>query len=185
MYIMAGAARSRWLCTAVISMPPSISLSMTGFTSLSSNTRSPMTMACPPIGLNVTQPPSASAGFMLTPSNVTARSDRGKPYRCASPETAAFLPRAASTFCQSISCALTAEADKATETQIIIHDRLRIAFSPDHSPHHPTACSVRDAAGAQVEQVQPNRVPKQPEIGGLNFDLLNCCNFSPGYQLGS
>ena len=38
-----------------------------------------MTMAPPCIGLNATQPPSASAGLMVTPSSVTVRSVRGKP----------------------------------------------------------------------------------------------------------
>ncbi|MGY4416776.1 hypothetical protein ACVWW4_008512 [Bradyrhizobium sp. LB7.1] len=38
-----------------------------------------MTMAPPCIGLNATQPPSASAGLIVTPSRVTERSLRGKP----------------------------------------------------------------------------------------------------------
>ena len=38
-----------------------------------------MTMASAIIGLNATQPPSASAGLMVTPSSVTVRSVRGNP----------------------------------------------------------------------------------------------------------
>ena len=59
--------------------PVSIILVITGLISVSSSTRSPMTMAPPCIGLNATHPPSASAGLMVTPSSVTFRSVRGKP----------------------------------------------------------------------------------------------------------
>ena len=63
---------------------------------------------------------SANAGLIATPSKAMTRSERGKPYRCTSPETAAFLPRASSTFCQSISCAFAAVADKAARIETII-----------------------------------------------------------------
>src|SRR5262249_1602851 len=43
---------------------------------------------------------------MVTPSSVTERSVRGKPYRWTSPDTAGFRPSAPSIFCQSISWAL-------------------------------------------------------------------------------
>ena len=54
--------------------PASISFAITGLISVSSNTRSPITMASPCIGLNATQPPSANDGLMATPSSVTVRS---------------------------------------------------------------------------------------------------------------
>ena len=68
-----------WLWIAVISSPLSINLVMTGVISVSSSTRSPITMASPCIGAKATQPPSASAGLMAMPSSVTCRSDRGRP----------------------------------------------------------------------------------------------------------
>src|SRR5215475_295084 len=60
-------------------MPLSISLAMTGLISVSSSTRSPMTIAPPWTGLNAVQPPSARVGRMVTPSSVTLRSLRGNP----------------------------------------------------------------------------------------------------------
>jgi hypothetical protein len=58
---------------------PSISFVMTGLISVSSSTRSPITMGPSCIGLNAIQPPSASDGLIVTPSSVTVRSLRGKP----------------------------------------------------------------------------------------------------------
>ena len=66
-------------------------------------------MAPPCIGLNATQPPSANAGLMVTPSSVTCRSVRGKAvamHVAAIPRR--FLPSASSTFFQSMSWALAA-----------------------------------------------------------------------------
>jgi hypothetical protein len=45
MYMVAGWARRRWLWIAVTSIPPSARTSMTGFSSASVSTRSPMTIA--------------------------------------------------------------------------------------------------------------------------------------------
>src|SRR6516164_1207876 len=124
---------------------------MTGLTSVSSSTRSPIIMACPCIGLNAIQPPSAKAGLIATPSKATTRSLRGKPYRCTSPVTAAFLPKASSTFCQSVSCALAAEADKTARIEIIIQERLRIALFSLLSMLH-------DCDGSPVNQPRCQRV---------------------------
>ena len=54
---------------------------ITGLISVSSNTRSPITMASLPMGLKATHPPSANPGLTVTPSSATVRSLRGKPYR--------------------------------------------------------------------------------------------------------
>jgi hypothetical protein len=51
------------IVTAVISIPFWMSFVMTGAISVCSSTRSPIAMACPCMGLNATQPPSASAGL--------------------------------------------------------------------------------------------------------------------------
>ena len=87
-YITAGDSPCRWLCSAVCSTPMDCSLLMTGATSLSSSTRSPMAMASPPpaaVALNATHEPSASAGFTSTSATATCRSARGKLYFCTSP----------------------------------------------------------------------------------------------------
>src|SRR5262252_5496417 len=66
MYIVKGWLRSRWLCSAVTSMPPAASLVMTGLTSVSVSTRSPITMPCAPIFSKASQPPSErKAGLQL------------------------------------------------------------------------------------------------------------------------
>ena len=54
---------------------------ITGVISLSSKTRSPIIIALPWTGLKAVHPPSANAGFIVTPSSVTFKSVRGKPYR--------------------------------------------------------------------------------------------------------
>src|SRR5258708_2188735 len=124
-----------------------MSWSMTGLISVSSSMRSLITMVRPCIGLNATQPPRANAGLMVTPSSVTVRSVRGKPYRRTSLDTAGFLPSASSTFCQSISCAcaevtngsekicqsifcaFAPEANEAMKIETIIPSILRIVWS--------------------------------------------------------
>src|SRR5213592_420517 len=78
MYITRGDSCRRWLCSAVCSIPPSLSLPRTGPTSPSSSTRSPITMASLSVTcLNATHEPSASAGFTATPPMATWRSLRG------------------------------------------------------------------------------------------------------------
>src|SRR5438045_2684923 len=83
-------------------MPPSCSAEMTGLTSDSSRTRSPMAMAWPRLSLKATHDPRASAGFTVTPPAVTVRSPRGNetlytPPACSEPAR----PRACSTGFQS------------------------------------------------------------------------------------
>jgi len=78
MYIVKGWLRSRWLCNAVTSIPPSISFFMTGLTSSIVSTRSPMTIPWSPIVSNASQPPKAKPGLSSTPSSVTFRSVRGR-----------------------------------------------------------------------------------------------------------
>src|SRR5437764_6152976 len=76
---------------------------------------------------------------MVTPSRVTCRSERGKPYRCTSPETAAVRPSCSSTFFQSISCAFAALPKKAT-AQIAITGTTRISASCcDRLRPHPSS----------------------------------------------
>src|SRR6266481_3494881 len=103
---------------AVISRPPLSNFVITGLISVSSSTRSPITMASPCIGANATHPPSASAGLIATPSSVTCKSERGSPYRWTSPETAAVLPSAASTFFQSMSAALASGGKAITARRV-------------------------------------------------------------------
>ena len=81
MYIVKGWLRRRWLCSAVISIPPSSSFFMTGLTSSLVRTRSPMTMASSPIFWNASHEPSANPALSSTPSSVTLRSVRGRPTR--------------------------------------------------------------------------------------------------------
>src|SRR5215212_10004090 len=79
MYITCGDSPIKWLCSALCSMPPFCNASITGVTSDSSSTRSPIAITWPPpISLNAAHDPSASAGLIATPSSVTARSPRGK-----------------------------------------------------------------------------------------------------------
>src|SRR5437764_1426407 len=75
---------------------------------------------------------------MVTPSRVTCRSERGKPYRCTSPETAAVRPSASSTFFQSISCAFAA-LPKKTTAQSAITGATRISASSDRLRPHPSS----------------------------------------------
>ena len=75
---------------------------------------------------------------MATPSSVTERSLRGKPYRWTSPDTAGFRPRVASICCQSISCAL-AETETMTALKKgdqCMHANLLTACAPllSHRP---------------------------------------------------
>ncbi len=51
---------------------------MTGVTSSSVSTRSPITIAASPIRLKATHEPSASAGLSRTPPAVTCKSVRGR-----------------------------------------------------------------------------------------------------------
>src|SRR5437879_3922961 len=101
---------------AVMSSPLSRSLVMTGVISVSSRTRSPITIAWPCIGAKATQPPSARAGLIWIPSSVTCRSDRGRPYRWTSPLTVAVFPSATSTFFQSMDCAWAIETNGSAKT---------------------------------------------------------------------
>ena len=91
-YIVAGCARSRWLCRAVISMPLSARRLMTGPTSASVKTRSPMTMVWSLISWKASQEPSASAGLIAIPSSVTLRSGRGRLKRCTPPGCSGARP---------------------------------------------------------------------------------------------
>src|SRR2546430_232765 len=80
MYITWGDSCSRWLCSAVSSIPPSWSSPRTGAISLSSRTRSPMSMASESLTcMNPTHEPSARVGLTATPATVTWRSPRGRP----------------------------------------------------------------------------------------------------------
>ena len=81
MYIVKGWLRSRWLCSAVTSIPPSMSFFMTGLTSSMVSTKSPIAMPLSPIFSNASQLPSAKPAFSSTPSSVTFRSVRGRPTR--------------------------------------------------------------------------------------------------------
>src|SRR5215204_1896003 len=63
MYIVPGSERRRWLWRAVTSRPLSRSFFITGLTSSPVRTRSPMTMASLPIGLNASQEPRAKPGL--------------------------------------------------------------------------------------------------------------------------
>src|SRR5919109_1190436 len=85
MYITCGVARSTWLWMAVISIPCSISLFITGFTSSCSSTRSPITIASLPLFWKARYEPRASAGFSCTPSSMTVRSVRAMPTRYTPP----------------------------------------------------------------------------------------------------
>src|ERR1035437_3505089 len=91
---------------------------MTAPTSSSVSTRSPIAMAWPfAVSLNASHPPSASAGFKVTPPTVTARSLRGKLNLMTSPGCMApFRPSACSTGAQFavLDCALTGELAIAT-----------------------------------------------------------------------
>ncbi len=72
-----GEPRSRRLCRVPISKPASSSFVITGPTSVSVSTSSPVTQAPSCTGLNATQPASARLGLSVTPSIVTLRSVRG------------------------------------------------------------------------------------------------------------
>src|SRR6266481_3396449 len=119
MYMVAGEERSKWLCSAVISMPPSTSFFITGFTSSCSSTRSPMTIASLPLFWNARYEPSASGGLICTPSTVTVRSLRPMPTRYTPPGISVpDRPIALATASQSLSAAAT-DIDRLAA--IIVH----------------------------------------------------------------
>src|ERR1035437_671299 len=83
-------------------MPPSWSFNMTGSTSSSVRTKSPMTIAPPPSRLNAAHEPNARLGLISTPSSMTWRSFRGIPNLITSPGSIwPGRPIAASTCFQS------------------------------------------------------------------------------------
>src|SRR5215471_2919298 len=79
MYITRGDSRSTWLCSAVTCSPAFSSDIITGSTSSSARTRSPITMESLPGLLKATHEPRASAGLTSTPATVTFISPRGSP----------------------------------------------------------------------------------------------------------
>src|SRR5579872_52839 len=148
MYMVKGRFRSRWLCTAVISIPPAISFAMTGLTSSSVSTRSPITIACSPTAEKASQPPSAKPDLMSTPSSVTLRSVRGKPTRYTPPGMRLpFLPSASPTLSQAGS-AVAGETDVSSAAQMAIANNVFIAL-PSCSGQRPDgdAVEIGDAVG--------------------------------------
>src|SRR3989442_95262 len=103
-YRTRGDSCSKWLWSAVCSIPLSCSLPRTGATSRSRSTRSPMSTASVSVTCsNATQEPSASVGWTDTPATVTCKSPRGRPTLyapsgCNDPD----LPSPSSTSFQSI-----------------------------------------------------------------------------------
>src|SRR6266542_4018612 len=77
-YITRGDSCSTWLCKAVGSTPPSSSFVITGVTSSSVSTRSPITHVISPVFLNATHEPRARACLSSIPETTTFRSLRGK-----------------------------------------------------------------------------------------------------------
>src|SRR6185369_13733327 len=100
-YLTAGDSFRRWLCRAVTSIPLATSCTITGETSFSRRTRSPIIMALFPVPLKPIQEVSASPGSTATSPTVTFRSERGNVTFNISSCTAPFRPRVVSTPCQS------------------------------------------------------------------------------------
>src|SRR5580765_7043476 len=97
-------------------MPFCWSAVITGETSVSMRTRSPMTIASlAPVRLNATHDPSANAGRILIPSTVTLRSLRGKlyfiaPSDCGAPDLPIALVTADQSSDRVLLCALAVAA---------------------------------------------------------------------------
>src|SRR5581483_2843879 len=114
-------------------MPFCCNFVITGVTSSSDKTRSPITIASLPIFLNATHPPSASAGFSSTPFTVTCMSPRGRLNLYTSPGCKAPLrPIASSTAFQSAAPvsaeAFAAGCDVVPEQAAKIVNAIKIAI---------------------------------------------------------
>src|SRR5205085_8480387 len=130
-YITRGDSCSTWLWSAVCMTPPSCSFVITGITSSSVSTRSPITIVSLPIFLKATHEPSASAGLTATPPTVTCKSLRGRLTLYTSPGCIEpSLPNACPTAFQSVApddcaalllppCPLSG-AEQATKTSTVI-----------------------------------------------------------------
>src|SRR5260221_10245982 len=100
-----------------MSMPPSMRRFITGLTSASLRTRSPIIIVPPSDGRKATQEPSARLGLSATPSTVIWRSVRGRHHLWPPPaRMVPGLPRIWSILPQSTSVASALEAATATSS---------------------------------------------------------------------
>src|SRR5580704_11800432 len=108
----------RWLCTADMSKPADRNFAMTGFSSLSSRTKSPMTIALSSVPRNAAHEPSARPGLIARPCTETCKSLLGKLTLYTSPVFCPERPKTSSIAPVVTPCARTSMGNNKTHNTI-------------------------------------------------------------------